>query len=188
MRKRHSESRYSRKSTRSCHSSYRSRSSSTPRILGKPTLSVLGGIIVLITLVLSGCGLFRKPASNLTPNTPSPPNITTTDSPTLLPYQILYLVTNVVTHSFAEAEQAKAHDLLTELGVPTAEQQVDIGDTGVLPADTLPLLGLLNDLAGAVYDPDTKRVLFLGTVNPALPPIDQNDFLACYAVCLFEPR
>ena len=121
-----------------------------------------------------------SPTSTVMPSsTPSPtPTPTPSPSPPTPQAEILYAVDQTTAHTFSEDDpESKATDLLTELGVPPHEQQIGIGTGGLPPAATLPLLAEINDLAGAVYDPPTGRLLLLGTHNPDLPEIEPADLL-----------
>jgi len=119
-----------------------------------------------------------SPTSTALPSSTPSPTPTPSPSPTTPQAEILYAVDQTTAHTFSEDDpESKAADLLTGLGVPPNEQQIGIGTGGLPPAATLPLLAEINDLAGAVYDPPTGRLLLLGTHNPDLPEIDPADLL-----------
>jgi len=87
--------------------------------------------------------------------------------------KILFAVPQTTEYRLSEqAPESKSADLLMNLGVPRKTAQLGTGAGRLLLAATLPALAAINDIAGAVCDLPTGRLLFVGKHNPALPDID----------------
>ncbi len=110
-----------------------------------------------------------------TATAPATPSVV--PSPSLVPYQVLYSVSSTTTYTLTAQDSSAARDLLAGLGIPAGEQGMNIGLGGLPISATLPLLAEINDLAGAVYDPESGRLLLLGTHDPALPEIEPDDLV-----------
>ena len=153
-------------------------------------LSVLGRLRVIVlslTLVAAVACFPSSPPGSSSPPTVQPASRSTAPAvSTAIPSiytpsssaKILFAVPQTTEYSFSDQDpESKSADLLTSLGVPQDAQHVGIGAGGLPPAATLPALAGINDLAGAVYDAPTGRLLFVGKHNPALPDIDPADLV-----------
>ena len=151
--------------------------SMTARTRAVPVFWVVLGMLILI--VLGIC--FPSSVSIAATSPTSTPTIISPSSP------VVFVIPRTTKYMFSNNDpESKATDLLTSLGVPHELQTVTTGLGGLTVTENLPLIAGINDIAGAVYDPSTKRLLFVGTHNPALPDITPADFVVALRLVYAE--